>query len=402
MATVVMSRATADAVIMTTQPPMHWADYPEDACEEAPSRPNFPAKLHGFPTEPHAQVCYLCTSNEPTICVRTPKSFAKLGLKLKWLCARHWNNPDLLCHLNPDEQPVPQTMPPLPPRPQEPQTPQESPQKMQRRRILHLRPSMNAKEMPNGCKMPESLDFIYDKTDLGMAIYLGHGLTRTTYSFKEDLVLKVGNDPAQLNEQSLSEQFPEFFPRVYERGEAKFWDEGGKRALTTIEYLVSERVVPLPDALQEATDVKKLVMHVMSWLVVCAKNGILTRDAKAPNLGLRNGKVVALDCGAYEVWKYAVPKSRLTRTVMSQFFKSLKGCGVDQTFLDELISIWQQSSNLEQVAQELNIRLQLVEYPWPAWEAARQAHFGVAPPAFPNRMERMDKTDMTDGTDCNL
>ena len=67
----------------------------------------FPRRLHGYLAEPapHPQGCFKCGIEETVLCLRTPKSFAKLGLKMKHLCAEHWNDDLLLSQLKPDEQP---------------------------------------------------------------------------------------------------------------------------------------------------------------------------------------------------------------------------------------------------------------------------------------------------------
>ena len=391
---------------------------------------SFPLKLHGFAVVQEVQICHACDSTKPehghpVACVRTPQSFSSLGrgLKLKWLCAEHWNTSDLLRHLKPDEQPqsVPQPEPqpvpqhniPAPPtaasipkysphsdykRHQTERAAQEQPSRKDpapQPSPLHLRQSKSATCQ----KPPSSLDFIWRNTEKGMAKYLGHGCTRTVYSFTEGLVLKLGDEPSNAKERELSETWPDLCPLVHDHGEAKIWDEEGKRVLCTKHYLVSQRVTPLALVLRDSENPSRIVMELMFWLARCAKCGVLTGDAKVDNLGVREGLIVALDAGTFQILDCEVSKSKSAQAVLKRCLPSLKDLVTNQDFLDELFSIWRESTNLDDLERALVRLAHTIDKndvhhdvhhdasPWPAWEEGfrevTQSASSVAPPPPP-------------------
>ena len=175
-----------------------------------------------------------------------------------------------------------------------------------------------------------------------MAKYLGHGCTRTVYSFTEGHVLKLGNDQSNANERKLSEVWPDLCPLVHDHGKATFWDDEGKHVLYTKDYLVSQRVTPLVVVLNDSEEPFKITMDIMFWLVRCARCGVLARDAKVHNLDVRQGLIVALDVGAFHVLESEVSKSKLAQAVLKSCLPSLKDFVTDERFLHALLSIWRE------------------------------------------------------------
>ena len=142
---------------------------------------------------------------------------------------------------------------------------------------------------------------------MGTGYLLDFGMSRTVYSYAEKLVLKIGDRSAQMVEKQMSERFPGLVAHVHAYGEAHMWANGVKEK--HVPYLIMEKIEPFVVALQSSRNPKRLVMDLMHWLLSCADAGLFTRDAKIQNLGIRNGQVVSLDAGAYEVSEQPIAKS---------------------------------------------------------------------------------------------
>ena len=227
-----------------------------------------------------------------------------------------------------------------------------------------------------------------ENTGKGMAAYLGHGCTRTVYSFTEGLVLKLGDDQSNANERKFSEAWPDLCPLVHNHGEAKIWDDEGRRVLHTKDYLVSQRVTPLVAVLNDSQEPFNIIMDIMFWLVRCARCGVLARDAKVHNLGIRQGLIVLLDAGAVQVFESEVSKGNLAQTVLRRCLPSLKDFVTDESFLHALVSIWREAANLDDLQRGLDTLMYTTGKndvsPWPAWERElMQIDSPVAPPAPP-------------------
>ena len=191
--------------------------------------------------------------------------------------------------------------------------------------------------------------------------YCGHGQSKVVYTFTDEpkvlkLTKKQDHEPhvcQQLSlDRSAAQPAVKICPTIYAMGRCQEQDRWGKPMAEWFAWL-AEYAIPLDKYMQRSNaDCKACLKIALYKQVIAAQRGLLFSDNNLFNFGVAEDTVVIIDLGSRCLEEHAIPKLTMNHSAIRSWWMKL-ALQCKQYEPDELRAIWQYSSNLDQVAQQL-------------------------------------------------
>ena len=226
----------------------------------------------------------------------------------------------------------------------------------------HHQPPSTEFELTNTrpMRLPFAIDLVIGGK-IHACLYIGHGQSKVVYRVTDEAtVLKLtatkNHEPHVCQQLSFycsaAKPALKICPTIYTIGRCQEQDQGGRSIGEWFAWL-AEYATPLDKYMQRRSVDRKACLKIALYKqVIAAQHGLLLSDNNLFNFGVVDNTVVIIDIGSRCLQPHAIPKSTMNTTAIKKWWHRLvRQCRPGEH--EECCAIWQRSTSLDEVAQQL-------------------------------------------------